>query len=63
MGLEHCRKYAEAGTYALLFGRGEGQQSNYVNDVYSDGQLFMKTRVKKNFYDLGGVKLKREEIN
>ena len=59
LGLCHCRKYAEAGVYALLFGRGEGQQSNFVNDAYTDGQLFMKTRVKKNYYDLGGLALNR----
>jgi len=59
LGMCHCRKYSEAGTYALLFGRGEGRQTNYVNDVYNDGQLFMQTRVKKNYYDLGGLALNR----
>ena len=58
-GICHCRKYAEAGVYALLFGRGEGRQSNYVNDVYSDGQYFMKSRAKKNFFDVGGLGLNR----
>jgi len=40
----HMQKFADAGVIALLFGRGEGTQSTYTNDVYTDGQLFMKSR-------------------
>lgn len=59
-GICHCKKFAESGVYALLFGRGEGTQSNYINDYYTDGELFMKTRVKNNYYDKGGISIQRE---
>ena len=51
------KKFAEAGMYAILFGRGEGQQSGYWNDYYMDGQLYIMTRAQKNFYEMGGVYL------
>jgi hypothetical protein len=41
---DHLQKFADVGVIALLFGRGEGTQSTYTNDVYTDGQLFMKSR-------------------
>src|SRR5262249_40617533 len=40
----HMAKFADAGAIALLFGAGASGQSSYQNDVYSDGQLFMKSR-------------------
>jgi hypothetical protein len=52
----HLRKFANSGVIALLFGRGEGQQSSYTNDVYSDGQLFMKSRAGA-FLKAGGLPL------
>lgn len=50
----HLRKFADAGVIALLFGAGEGAQSMYQNDVYSDGQLFMKSRAGA-FLNGGGL--------
>ena len=43
-GTAHLQSFADAGVIALLFGAGVGGQSSYTNDVYSDGQLFMKSR-------------------
>jgi hypothetical protein len=43
-GAAHREKFARSGVIALLFGKGEGRQSSYTNDVYTDGQLFMKSR-------------------
>ncbi|XYI02186.1 hypothetical protein ACMHYB_21365 [Sorangium sp. So ce1128] len=54
--IPHVSKFGESGVIALLFGRGEGQQSSYDNDIYTDGQPFLKTRAKA-FYDAGGVPL------
>jgi len=42
-GTAHLQKFANAGVIALLFGAGAGGQSTYTNDVYTDGQPFMKT--------------------
>lgn len=55
-GTAHVSKFAESGVLALLFGAGLGGQSSYTNDVYTDGQLFMKSRVAA-FYNAGGVPL------
>jgi len=55
-GTAHITKFADAGVIALLFGAGAGGQSTYTNDVYTDGQLFMKSRVQA-FYNAGGVAL------
>ena len=55
-GTAHVAKFAESGVLALLFGAGLGGQSTYDNDYYTDGQLFMKSRVK-SFYNAGGVPL------
>lgn len=55
-GTAHVSKFAESGVLALLFGAGMGGQSWYNNDVYTDGQLFMKSRVAA-FYNAGGVSL------
>lgn len=43
-GISHLRKFGDAGVIALLFGAGAGGQSDYHNDTYADGQLFMKSR-------------------
>jgi hypothetical protein len=40
----HLQKFADVGVIALLFGAGASGQSTYTNDVYTDGQLFMKSR-------------------
>lgn len=62
LGLCHFKKYAESGVYALFFGRGERTQANYLNDVYFDGNLFIKSRVKKNYYHFGGISLNRTSV-
>jgi hypothetical protein len=54
----HLEKFANSGVIALLFGRGEGQQSSYTNDYYTDGQLFMKSRAGA-FLKAGGMPLTR----
>jgi len=54
--LTHLQKFANSGVIALLFGRGEGQQSSYTNDIYKDGQLFMKSRAGA-FLKAGGLPL------
>jgi hypothetical protein len=53
-GTAHREKFASAGVIALLFGKGEGRQSSYTNDVYTDGQLFMKSRAGA-FLKAGGL--------
>jgi hypothetical protein len=50
----HRARFADAGVIALLFGRGEGQQSSYENDQYSEGELFMKSRAGA-FLAAGGL--------
>jgi len=55
-GPAHVARFAQSGVIALLFGMGAGGQSNYTNDYYTDGQLFMKSRVAA-FYQAGGVPL------
>jgi hypothetical protein len=52
----HLQKFANSGVIALLFGRGESQQSSHTNDYYSDGQLFMKSRAGA-FLKAGGLPL------
>jgi hypothetical protein len=53
-GAAHREKFANNGVIALLFGRGEGRQSSYTNDTYTDGQLFMKSRAGA-FLKAGGL--------
>lgn len=53
-GDAHLRKFADAGTIALLFGPGAGGQSFYTNDFFTDGQLFMKSRAG-DFLSAGGL--------
>ncbi|RYZ03205.1 MAG: hypothetical protein EOO73_28375 [Myxococcales bacterium] len=55
-GTAHIEKFADAGVIALLFGAGAGGQSSYQNDVYADGQLFMKSRAGA-ILNAGGVPL------
>jgi hypothetical protein len=43
-GTAHLQTFANAGVIALLFGAGAGGQAWYTNDVYTDGQLFLKSR-------------------
>ncbi|MDY7230370.1 hypothetical protein [Hyalangium rubrum] len=53
-GAAHREKFAGSGVIALLFGKGEGRQSSYTNDYYTDGQLFMKSRAGA-FLKAGGL--------
>lgn len=55
-GTAHIEKFADSGVIALLFGAGAGGQSNYTNDQYADGQLFMKSRAGA-IVNAGGVPL------
>jgi len=55
-GKAHAQKFADAGVVALMFGSGQTGQSSYENDTFTDGQLFMKSRVG-TFYAAGGVSL------
>jgi hypothetical protein len=57
-GAAHREKFASSGVIALLFGKGEGRQSSYTNDYYTDGQLFMKSRAGA-FLKAGGLALPR----
>ena len=43
-GPAHIAKFADVGVIGLLFGAGASGQSSYTNDVYTDGQPFMKSR-------------------
>jgi hypothetical protein len=53
---QHLASWAQDGVIALLFGAGAGCQSSYENDTYTDGQLFLKSRVG-SFYSAGGLPL------
>jgi len=55
---KHLTKYANSGVIALLFGAGTGGQSSYQNDIYTDGQPFMKKHVG-GFFKSGGMTLVR----
>lgn len=55
-GTAHAQKFASVGVVALLFGAGANGQSYYTNDTWTDGQLFLKSRVAA-FYAAGGVPL------
>jgi hypothetical protein len=50
----HLQSFAQAGVIGLLYGAGAGCQSSYANDTYTDGQLFMQSRVGA-FYKNGGL--------
>ncbi len=53
---QHLAAWAQDGVIGLLFGPGDYCQSAYLNDVYTDGQLFIKSRVGA-FYANGGLPL------
>jgi Bacterial Ig domain len=53
----HRQKFASAGVVGLLFGGGASGMSGYTNDVYTDGQLFMKSRAGA-FLGSGGLTIK-----
>lgn len=53
---QHLSNWAQDGVVALLFGAGADCQSSYENDTYTDGQLFMESRVGA-FYKSGGLPL------
>lgn len=52
----HLTKYANSGVIALLFGAGTKGQSSYQNDIYTDGQPFMKKHAG-DFLKSGGMTL------
>jgi regulation of enolase protein 1 (concanavalin A-like superfamily) len=49
----HLQRFANAGVVGLFFGAGASGMSSYTNDVYTDGQLFMKSRAGA-FLNAGG---------
>jgi hypothetical protein len=53
-GDAHRRKFAAAGVIGVFFGGGASGMSGYGNDVYTDGQLFMKSRAGA-FLNTGGL--------
>ncbi len=53
-GAIHRRSFAFNGVIGLFFGAGAGGMSWYTNDVYTDGQLFMKSRAG-SFLNRGGL--------
>ena len=55
-GTAHLAAWAQKGVIGLLFGRGAGGQSTYLNDQYTDGQLFMQSRAGA-FLKGGGLPL------
>jgi len=50
----HRQTFAKAGVIGLFFGPGVGGMSFYTNDIYTDGQLFMKSRAGA-FLNGGGL--------
>ena len=52
----HLRKFADVGVIGLLFGAGASGQSLFQNDLYTDGQPFMKTHAGAFLKD-GGLPL------
>ena len=51
---QHLAKFAAAGVIGLLFGAGDGGSTTPYNDTWTDGQLFLKSRVKA-LVTAGGV--------
>ena len=49
-----CEKFARRRRHRPAVRRGRGGQSSYTNDIYTDGQLFMKSRAGA-FLNAGGV--------
>jgi hypothetical protein len=52
----HLANWAQDGVVGLLFGAGATCQSSYGNDIYTDGQSFIQSRVG-SFYAAGGLPL------
>ncbi len=61
-GDAHREKFARAGVLSLLFGAGAGGLSGYSNDVFTDGQLYMKTRAGA-YLATGGLPLSGGTVN
>lgn len=40
----HLQKFQGSGVIGILFGRGASGQASYDSDIYTDGQLFLKSR-------------------
>jgi hypothetical protein len=53
-GDAHRQVFAQDGVIGILFGPGTGGMSYFTNDVYTDGQLFMKSRAGA-FLNSGGL--------
>jgi regulation of enolase protein 1 (concanavalin A-like superfamily) len=53
-GDAHRRKFAQAGVIGVFFGAGASGMSQYTNDYYTDGQLFMRSR-GASFLNSGGL--------
>lgn len=50
----HLEKFASSGVFGLLFGAGAGGQSSYQNDIYTDGQPYLRSRAGA-FLSAGGL--------
>lgn len=50
----HLAKFADAGVFALLFGGTEGGSTTSYNDTWTDGKLFLKSRVEQLVADTNG---------
>jgi hypothetical protein len=53
-GAAHRTKFVNAGVISLLFGAGAAGPSSYENDLYTDGQPYLKTRAGA-FLKAGGL--------
>ena len=51
---QHLTKFADAGVFALLFGAGDGGSTTPYNDTWTDGQLYLKSRVSQLITDTNG---------
>jgi hypothetical protein len=60
-GMQRTQKFVDAGVIALLFGAGAGGVSSYENDLYTDGNLFMKSRAAA-FFAAGGIPIKTNAV-
>jgi hypothetical protein len=50
----HLKKFADAGVFALLFGGGEAGCATIQTDFWTDGQLFISSRVNRLLQDTNG---------
>jgi hypothetical protein len=53
---KHDPLFTQAGVVALYFGAGRGDQSSYTNDIFTDGQPYLKSRAAA-YYKQGPVAL------